>query len=217
MELFSNSAISQVASIVVVILIVVAAFGGYAVGATSQRTPIYTATITSYSLKASTITATTTASQTISVTVTPYCCTDSNLSISTPCSTILSPNYPPVQRLEYLIETDPDFIAAENGHNYMTYIAGCGSVYSIGGNTPNGTYVYFQSSYTTDSLYTNDCGNVGNFTYYINVRVPLTATGYNMSAIHISSLNSSEITISCTTSFLSSKSVTTSTTRTTSR
>jgi len=213
--LVSKSAVSQVASIAVVVLIVLVAFGGYAVGANSQRKSTYTVTTTSYSLKASTITATTTASQTISVTVTPYCCADSNLTISTPCSTILTPNYAPVQRLQYLIETDPDFIAAEHGLNYRTYLDGCSTVYSIGGSTPDGTYVYFQSSYTTDTLYTNNCDNVGNLTYYLNVRVPLTATGYNMSAIQVTSLNSSEITISCSTSFVSTQSVTTTTTRTT--
>ena len=141
---------------------------------------------------------TTTASQTITVTVTPYCCTDPNLSLSTPCSTIVTTNYPPVQRLQYLVETNPEFIAAENGHNYTTQFAGSGGGFSVGGG-PNGTFVYFQSMYAIDSSYTNDCGNVGSFTYYLDVAVPLTETGYNMSAIRISPINSSEISISCST------------------
>ena len=215
----TSKAISRAISVLVVVVIIVAIIGGYGLGRFTQPQPVTSLTtqvVTQTISSGLPTTVTQILVTTSTFTLTPYCCTDSNLSISTPCSTILAPNYPPVQRLEYLIETDPDFIAAENGHNYMTYIDGCGSVYSIGGSTPNGTYVYFQSSYTTDRLYTNDCGNVRNFTYYINVRVPLTATGYNMSAIHISSLNSSEITISCTTSFVSTKSVTTTTTRTTS-
>ncbi|HZW55007.1 MAG TPA: hypothetical protein VFF30_01825 [Nitrososphaerales archaeon] len=193
--MLASKAIGQGLSIAIVIVIILAAFLGYAVGATisQQRTSTYI--VTTYSLKATTITA----SQTISVTVTAYCCTDSNLSLSTPCSTIVTPDYPPVQRLQYLVDTDPEFIAAEHGLNYTTYFNGCGSVYSIGGNVPNGTYVYFQSTYTTDEPYTNDCGNVGNFTYYLNVAVPLTETGYNMSAIRISPTSSSEITVTCTT------------------
>ena len=97
------------------------------------------------------------------------------------------------------MENDTEFVAAEHGLNYTIQFSGCGSVYSIGGNMPNGTYVYFQAAYTTERAYTNDCGNAGDFTYYLNVAVPLTETGYNMSAIRITPTNSSEITVTCST------------------
>lgn len=134
--------------------------------------------------------------------ITPYCCIGPNLTNSTPFSTIVTPNYPPVQSLQYLIETDPAFIAAENGSNYGTYFDGYGSVYSIGGSPPNGTYVYFQSAYSIDSLYTDDCGYVENFTYYLNVNMPLTETGYNMSAIQIIPSNISQTTLDCSSSIV---------------
>ena len=75
----------------------------------------------------------------------------------------------------------------------MTYFSGCGGGFSVGGTTPNGTRVFFQASYTIGRSYTDDCGNVGNFTYYLNVAVPLTETGYNISAIQITPTNSTEI------------------------
>lgn len=196
-SVLSKKAISQALSVAIVIVIIVVAFGGYEVGTLERSTtinngypPIPTLT--------STVTIPTTITSTTSVTVTPYCCTDSNLSLSTTCSTILTPNYSPVQILQYLVETDPAFIAAEHGLDYTTQLAGCGGGFSVGGG-PNGTFVYFQSTYTNNSVYTDNCGNVGKFTYYLNVAVPLTETGYNMSAILITPRNSSEITVTCST------------------
>ena len=131
---------------------------------------------------------------------------DANLSISTPCSAIVAVNYPPAERLQYLIETDPDFITAEQGLNYYdtTNGPGCGTTLN-GGTVVNGTIqgtvtsetLQFIFAYATDNLTTDFCGDVVNFTYYLTVNVPLTETGYNMSAIQIIPSNTSNITISC--------------------
>ena len=185
-----SKAIGRVLSSAIVVAIILAAFSGYGVGVSSQGS--HTVTTTSYSSKETIITSTT------SVTVTPYCCTDANLSLSTPCSTITTPDYPSVQKLQYLVEIDPAFIAAEHGLDYTTRFAGCGGGFSVGGGA-NGTFVYFQSTYTNNSAFTDNCGNIGNFIYNHNVAVPLTETGYNMSAIQITPRNSSEITVTCST------------------
>ena len=196
-----------VVGIICLALGVAAGYGMFS-GKTATTSIIQTSTMTE--------TQTTTAVEKVNVTVTPYCCIDAKLNNATPCSKIVTPNYPPVQRLQYLIETDPEFIVTENGSNYVTYFNGCGSVYSIGGSTPNGTYVYFQSSYAIDRLHTDDCGDVGNFTYYLNVRVPLTERGYNMSAIQITPINSSEITITCSSTSTTTENTTTTIMATTS-
>ena len=147
-------------------------------------------------------TETTTTIERTNVTVTPYCCTNSNLSISTPCTTVLSTNYPPTQRLLYLVETDPDFIQAEGGFNFLANGGtSCGFVANNAG--VRNYSVGFGFSYFTDGLYTDDCGNVENFTYYLDVTVPLTETGYNMSAIQISPTNSTEITADCSSTITS--------------
>jgi hypothetical protein len=213
------SAVILVVGIICLALGVAAGYGMYA-GKTMTTSIVQTATIGATQTMAvvesmnvtqtSTITETqtTTAVEKVNVTVTPNCCVDANLNNATPCSTIGTPNYPPVQRLQYLVETEPEFIAAENGSNYVTYYNGCGSIYSIGGSIPNGTYVYFSSSYAIDRLYTDDCGDVGNFTYYLDVAVPLTETGYNMTAIQISPINSSEITLDCSSTFTTTENTT---------
>lgn len=132
------------------------------------------------------------------VTETSNCCVDLGLNISTPCSTFENPNYAPVQRLKHLIETDPNFIAAEQGLNYKSPYGGWGrgGTFDSSG-AVNSTTIYFYFPYTTNRLYTDNRGNVGNFTNYITVKVPLTETGYNMSAIQITSSNDSEITVTC--------------------
>lgn len=134
-----------------------------------------------------------------SATKTGNCCTDASLNLSTPCSTILTPNYPPLQRLEQSIETDSSFIATEDSHNY-TANGGIGCGFAINPGSYNGTTVDVGFTYTADNQYTNNCGNVWNFTYYLTVKVPLTETGYDMSAIQILPNNSSEITVTCTSS-----------------
>lgn len=156
-------------------------------------------------------TQTDTAVQTVNVTITPYCCNDRNLTITTPCNLTIAPpvtpctainsNYPPVQRLQYLIETDPNFIAAENGLNY---VSNGGLGFGFVANNAGGRNYTIQFSFLsyTNTSYTDDCGNIETFTYYLNVVVPLTETGYNMSAIQISPSNSSEITVDCTTSIV---------------
>lgn len=135
-----------------------------------------------------------------SATKTSNCCTDASLNLSTPCSTILfTPNYPPLQRLEQSIETDPSFIAAEDGHNY-TANGGVSCGFAVNPGSYNGTTVDVGFTYTTDNQYTNNCGNVWNIIYYLTVKVPLTEAGYDMSAIQIIPNNSQEITVTCTSS-----------------
>jgi hypothetical protein len=102
-----------------------------------------------------------------------------------------------------LIETDPTFIAAEDGLNYVGN-GGLGCGFAINPGTFNGTTVDFIFTHYADRLYTDNCGSAYNFTYYLTVKVPLTETGYNMSAIQISSRNSSEITATCTSSIITS-------------
>jgi hypothetical protein len=195
----------QVSAIIIVVGIICLALGvaaGY--GLNSGKT------VTTSLVQTSTLTETqiTTAVEKVNVTVTPYCCVDPNLTIATPCGAIAAANYPPVQRLQDSVETDPDFIAAENGLNYVdiTNGPGCSSTLNNGTvvngtiqGTVNSSTVNFQFAYTIDRLYTDNCGDVENFTYYLYVNVPLTETGYNMSAIQIIPSNSSEITISCST------------------
>jgi hypothetical protein len=130
-------------------------------------------------------------------TETGNCCADANLNLSTSCSTV-TPNSPAVLRLEQRIEADPTFIAAEDGHNYTAnYGVGCG--FAINPGSYNGTTVDPVFTYTSDRLYTDNCGYTGNFTYYLTVRVPLTETGYDLSAMQIVPNSSSEITVTCTT------------------
>jgi len=101
-----------------------------------------------------------------------------------------------------LIETNPNFTAAENGLNYTNDGSlGCG--FAINPGQFNGTTVDFTFTYTTNTIYTDNCGYVGNNTDYLRVKVPLTATGYNMYAIQISSFNYSGIIVTCTSSLLS--------------
>lgn len=161
-----------------------------------------------------TVTQTTTAVEKMNVTVASYCCIDPNLTISTPCSTIAAANYPPAERLQYLIETDPNFIAAENGLDYYdtTSGPGCGNTF-INGSVVNGTVqgvvksttLYFIFAYVTDKLTMDGCGDIVNFTYYLYVNVPLTETGYNMSAIQITPTNTTEITMSCSSTVTSTE------------
>jgi hypothetical protein len=186
--------IRQVSAVIVIVGIICLALGvaiGY--GLNSGKTT--TTSVLQSSIVTETQTMTTV--EKVNVTVTPYCCIDVNINSGIPCSEMVTPDSA-IQTLEDRIETDPTYIAAEQGTEYTSlYGMGCGSGFSVGGTTPNGTILYFQSSYAIDRLYTDDCGDVGNFTYYLNVDVLLTATGYNMSAIQISPINSSEITISC--------------------
>ena len=53
-ELVSRSAISRVASVVIVVLIIAAAFGGYSVGSVNQRTSTYTTTLSAQTITTST-------------------------------------------------------------------------------------------------------------------------------------------------------------------
>ena len=199
-------------------LVIVAGIIGLAIGVAAGFGMYAGKIATTNVLQTSTITETQTmiSVQKINVTVTPYCCVDANLTILTPCSTIAAANYPPVQRLQYLIETDPDFIAAEQDQNYVdiTNGPGCSTTFNSAGGI-NSSTINFQFAYTIDTLYTNNCGGVENFTYYLYVNVPLTKTGYNMSAIQITPSNSSEITYSCSTSFVSTQNSTVTITRTT--
>jgi len=147
---------------------------------------------------------------TVSQTVSQNCCDDPNVRISTPCDVMLAKNYLPVQRLQYLIESNPSFISAEGGNNYVTYGAtGCGQTFNNNGEINNST-LHFDFSYNTDRSYTNNCGSVEKFTYYIYVRIPLTRTGYNMVSMSIQPTDSSNITYSC-----SSRSYTSTTSTTT--
>ena len=125
------------------------------------------------------------------------CCSDASLDLSTPCSAV-TPNSPAVLRLEQRIEADPTFIAAEDGHNY-TANAGISCGFAINPGQYNGTTVSPEFTYTTDKPYTDNCGYTQNFTYYLLVKVPLTETGYDLSAMQIIPNSSSEITVTCTT------------------
>ena len=202
----------QISAVIIVIAVICLAVGlviGYGMysGKTVTTSIVQTSTLIE--------TQTTKAVESVNVTVTPYCCTDAKLNNATPCGTILTQNYPPVQRLQYLIETDPNFIAAEQGLNYVANGGmGCGD--ASDNSIYNGTTVDFFFTYTSDRLYTDNCGYVENFTYYLHVLVPLMETGYNMSAIKITSINSSEITVSCTTSYSSTANSTVTVTATTS-
>jgi len=125
------------------------------------------------------------------------CCSDASLNLSTPC-TAVTPDSPAVQRLEQRIEADPTFIAAEAGHNY-TANAGISCGFAINPGSYNGTTVDPEFTYTSDRPYTDNCGYTQNLTYYLLVRVPLTETGYDLSAMQIVPNSSSEITVTCTT------------------
>jgi len=132
-----------------------------------------------------------------SATKTGNCCSDASLNLSTPCSAV-TPNSPAVQRLEQRIEADPTFLSAEDGHNYTAGGVGCG--FAINPGSYNGTTVGPEFTYTSDRPYTDNCGYTQNFTYYLLVKVPLTETGYNLSAMQIVPNNSSGITVTCTSS-----------------
>lgn len=203
---------SQVTSLIIVAGIICLGIG---LGAGSV---IYSGKITTTSiLQTSTIieTQTTTAIEKVNVTVPSYCCVDSNLTSSTPCTTIEFGDYPPTQRLEYVIETDPRYIFAEQDHNYSSlYSLSCGSGYVLG--SGDFSQVQFQSAYAIDRLYTDGCGQVENFTYFVTVTVPLTETGYNMSAIQISSSNIADTTPDCSSSIVSTVNTTVTITGTTS-
>jgi hypothetical protein len=163
----------------IIIAVICLALGfatGYGVNSEKTRTVITTQNATTV--------------ETVNVTVTPYCCIDPNLSIATPCSAIMN-GYPPLQRLLNSVENDPVFIAAEQGHNYLSIInGGC----SIGS---SGEVVNLQFACTLDTMYTDNCGDAYNFSYFLNVNVPLTDSGYNMSAIQIIPTNVSQTTVTC--------------------
>ena len=89
-------------------------------------------------------------------------------------------------------------MAAEDGHNY-TANGGVGCGFAINPGSYNGTTVDPEFTYTSDKPYTDNCGYTGNLTYYLLVRVPLTKTGYDLSAMQIVPNSSSEITVTCTT------------------
>ncbi len=127
------------------------------------------------------------------------CCTDSSLNLSTSCSTILSQNYQPLQRLELSIETDSSFVAAEDGHNYVAN-GGVGCGFAVNPGSYNGTTVDVHFTYTTNNQYADNCGYKENLTYFLTVKVPLTETGYDLSAIQVLPGSSPEITVTCTTS-----------------
>ena len=196
----------------IAIVVVIAAIIGLAAGALVGYDLNIGKTLTTGILQGTTVTRTqvTIDVERINVTVTPYCCQDANLNAQTPCSTILATNYIPVQRLQYLIETDPSFIAAEQGQNYQSETngpGGCGNTFNYAGGV-NGTILDFYFEYTTDRIYTNNCGAAENFTYYLYVYVHLTEAGYNMSAIQISPTNSSEVTYSCSSTIVSTENTT---------
>jgi hypothetical protein len=150
------------------------------------------------------------------VTVTPYCCVDAHLYSGTTCNEIVGAIYPSIQILEYRIDTDPSFIAAEQGSDYsLPIVYGCGGGFSNVGTPPEET-ILFQSTFAIDRLYTDNCGDVGDFTYYLYVNVLLTGVGYNMSAIQIMPINSSEITISCSSTLTTTGNTTVTITGTTS-
>ena len=128
---------------------------------------------------------------------TSNCCADASLNLSTPCSAV-TPNSPAVQRLEQRIEADPTFMAAEDGHNF-TANAGVGCGFAINPGSYNGTTVDPEFTYTSGRPYTDNCGYTQNFTYYLLVKVPLTETGYDLSAMQIVPNSSSQITVTCTT------------------
>ena len=130
-----------------------------------------------------------------SATVSPSCCRDANLNMFTPCD-ILNASYPSIVHLDNLIENDPSFITAEDGNNYVTEgILACGTTFNNG--QVNGSTVTLYYSYTTNRTYTDNCGDVGNFTYFLDAGVRLTPTGYDMSSLMIAPSNSSEIANSC--------------------
>ena len=152
-------------------------------------------TVTSRVVRTSIITQiqTTTTVEKVNVTLTPYCCIDPNVNSGTPCDQMTTQNFA-IQTLEDRIEVDPSFIAGEEDNNYMsTGPPSCGT----GIIPPTGTTLFFQFTYSIDRLYTDNCGDVENFTYYLDVNMPLTESGYNISTIQITPTNSSEITISC--------------------
>lgn len=164
---------------------------GVAVGYGTSSEKIVTIDVVQTSTITETQTSTTV--EKFNVTLTPYCCLDPNVNSGTPCEELTTQDYA-IQTLEERIEIDPSFKVAEGGHNYTsTGPPGCGSSLV----PPTGVSLSFQFKYSIDMSYTDNCGDVGNFTYYLNVNVPLSGTGYNMSAIQIAPINSSEITISC--------------------
>jgi len=140
----------------------------------------------------------------IDTTVTPYCCIDPNITIATSCNVLSEPDFTPIQRMQYLVETNPKFIVAENGLYYVSDgTIGCGKTFDSSG-LPNITILNFYFTHTTDNLFTNNCGGVENFTYYLYVTIPLTETGYNMTSMEITPTNSSQVTYSCSMSITSS-------------
>lgn len=65
--------------------------------------------------------------------------------------------------LEYRIDTDPSFITAEKNFDYsLPYLMGCLSGYSDG--SWQRETIQFQSSFAIDGQYTDNCGEVGDFT-----------------------------------------------------
>ncbi|HZW58460.1 MAG TPA: hypothetical protein VFF30_19385 [Nitrososphaerales archaeon] len=122
-----------------------------------------------------------------------YCCNDSGLNSSTSCETALSPGYLPMLRLRYLVETNPSFIAAENGSLFTYETEGCGT-------SQTQVEVDFSFFHTTDTLFLTPCDNYQNFTYYLSVFIPLTRNGYNLTSMTIQSGNSSDYLMGCTTS-----------------
>ena len=123
------------------------------------------------------------------------CCTDASINLSTGCGAI-TPDSPPAQRLQQQIEADPEFIAAEDGRNYTANGGfGCGFVGS-----PANTRLDFGFTYTSSEPYTDNCGYTWNLTYYLRVEVPLTESGYSLNAMQISHYDSSDITVTCTSS-----------------
>ena len=76
---------------------------------------------------------------------------------------------------------------------------GIGEGIAINPGSYNGTTVDPEFTYTSDRPYTDNCGYTQNLTYYLLVRVPLTETGYDLSAMQIVPNSSSEITVTCTT------------------
>jgi hypothetical protein len=123
-----------------------------------------------------------------------FCCVDPQLTQSTPCSQIQSANYSGTQRLISSIEASPNFIAAENGSNFVGP-GGWGCVFG----TPDSILlsVSFDFYYITNRTFIDNCNSTELFTYYLNTNIQLTPSGYNMSSLTIEPSNSSEQTASC--------------------
>jgi hypothetical protein len=131
-----------------------------------------------------------------SITVSTSCCQDANLTMFTPCDG-LNATYPSIVRLNHLIETNPSFIAAESGNTFVNEgLLACNKAFNNG--QVNGSTVTLYYSYATNRTYSDNCGDVGNITYYLDADIRLTPSGYDMSSLTIVPSNSSQITNSCT-------------------